>query len=372
MSNPSSICVECLKERNVWRTEIVQADAACILCGRETQSSIDLNEHSTRQLFRGLVRYHYGIEDHDSWLLEVEHPIIHVPKSDPNEDHDGLLELLHKLWFEDRDHDMIDLNGSNHWFSVKTEPNLNLVSIRRRLEKENYFSVEPALREKLEAVREYISTTAKDLTVFRARVGCPPPIESFPPKLPPDRIPFSGDQLGAPPPLLVKESGRVNRAGVSFFYVASDFDTTIAEVRPHPGDCVSVGKFKQTHECCIADFSRLDISEFCRSSQTYETFRFLHAINKELSTPVTPHERATGYLLGQLVGDVVRSMGFSGIRYSSSVGKGVNYCFFEQSQFRFVDGSQRLEQVLRLDYKHETMPSLHRTSNDDETSEIPF
>jgi hypothetical protein len=49
-----------------------------------------------------------------------------------------------------------------------------------------------------------------------------------------------GAEVGAPPPPPQTTPGRLNRDGVSFLYLSTDEAIATAEVRPHPGNRVSI------------------------------------------------------------------------------------------------------------------------------------
>ena len=114
--------------------------------------------------------------------------------------------------------------------------------------------------------------------------------------------------------------------GVSFLYVASDVATAIAEVRPHPGHVVSTGLVRQTEACLIADFGRIRLADFSNSDAGLADFLFLRTIDRDFATPVVPEDR-DNYLLGQLIADVLREMGFQGVAYRSSLSNGTNSAF---------------------------------------------
>ena len=54
-------------------------------------------------------------------------------------------------------------------------------------------------------------------------------------------------EMGMPLPQLAR-GGRANPIGIPYFYAASNVDTAIAETRPHPGNNLSVCKFKIIHK----------------------------------------------------------------------------------------------------------------------------
>ncbi|WP_369436234.1 RES family NAD+ phosphorylase [Lysinibacillus fusiformis] len=55
-------------------------------------------------------------------------------------------------------------------------------------------------------------------------------------------VPFTDEKISSPPPPLAQPA-RLSRAGISYVYLASNKNTAIAEIRPHPGHTISVGNF---------------------------------------------------------------------------------------------------------------------------------
>ncbi|WP_164112000.1 MULTISPECIES: RES family NAD+ phosphorylase [Sphingobacterium] len=56
--------------------------------------------------------------------------------------------------------------------------------------------------------------------------------------------PYTSSEISSPPSYLARK-GRMNREGFSFLYLAEDIETAINEIRPNPGDIISVGGFRQ-------------------------------------------------------------------------------------------------------------------------------
>jgi hypothetical protein len=156
----------------------------------------------------------------------------------------------------------------------------------------------------------------------------------------PHYSPYSGTQIGAPSPLLVG-TGRMNRPGISFLYLASNRETAIAEIRPHPGEYISVGQFKATRELKVADFSNIDIYN---------------------SAKISPDNR-NDYAITQFFSDVARQLGYDGLSFISSVGKGVNLTIFDPDLFEYVCGSAEILSVEGLYYQFKDLPKV---SSDEE------
>lgn len=98
--------------------------------------------------------------------------------------------------------------------------------------------------------------------------------------------PYTGKEVGRPP-VSVASEGRFNRSRVSFLYLASDASTAVAELRPHPGHLVSVGKFRLERDLRIADFTRTDIRSFL-SDERLEVLRTILSFANVLNSPVQP------------------------------------------------------------------------------------
>ena len=141
--------------------------------------------------------------------------------------------------------------------SVFSEECQEVLKILNRLDTENYFIVQPFL-EKI--IKPFASVIEKNIQkgslFFRARIG-------FEGKKRPvdcgfDReehfVPYMFDKISATKPSL-SNSGRCNRDGVSVLYLSENSQTSIAEVRPHPRNYVSVGKFIIKQDLTLADFS---------------------------------------------------------------------------------------------------------------------
>lgn len=238
--------------------------------------------------------------------------------------------------------------------------------VRRRIAQENYYAVEPAVVQMFEAIGDRIeSLVAKGSAYYRARIG----VEGryFHDDLSGDlRVrskPFEGALLGAPPPPFA-QGGRLNRAGVSFLYMASDPDTAAAEVRPHPGHELSLGMFRARRDVRLARFD-VDIDGFASSDQQLDLYSFVRAADNAMSLPVTPE--ATGrYSITQLIADVARQRGYDGVGFMSSVGAGQNVCIFDADAFAYVPDSAEVRKVASLRYEL-TPVEVVLTPGDDDT-----
>jgi hypothetical protein len=107
-------------------------------------------------------------------------------------------------------------------------------------------------------------------------------------KHPNDKWVMDAEQLGAPPSELAS-AGRMNPAGISYFYGAFAVGTAIGEILSHPPMSVGVGTFITTHPLIVADLTKLPQipSIFDREKRNdREALLFLNEFTRQISQPV--------------------------------------------------------------------------------------
>lgn len=160
------------------------------------------------------------------------------------------------------------------------------------------------------------------------------PTEWFRARTAKDGKPFGADKMGAPPKMLAGQ-GRANPAGIPYLYLASTRETAVAEVRPHPGETVCVGRFKTTGDLKIADLRnpRASISPFPVDDSDLPALRgdveFLENLGAELTRPVVPTAAAINYIPSQYLCEFIKKQGFDGVAYASSIESGMNLALFD-------------------------------------------
>lgn len=240
------------------------------------------------------------------------------------------------------------LYGTLPWLPETTAPTVRAWA--GRLANENHFAVEDAAVAALAPRQATVGRLIPEGTSFvRARIGYR---RHFPndwdPRARRVYVPYQESDIGAPPaPWAVAQ--RTSRAGVAYLYLASDVPTAVAEVRPHPGDVVSLGTFRARRPLRLADFAALDYLAGSATDQLVDDYVFLSSIQLELNTPVVPAERDR-YLVGQVVGGAVRRLGFDGLAYRSSVAAGTNVAVFDPAACAYVADSGTVVHVERVDY----------------------
>ncbi len=147
------------------------------------------------------------------------------------------------------------------------------------------------------------------------------------------RLAFSLSEMGAPP-AGKSTQGRANPTGISYLYLASDVRTAISEIRPQPGDYACVAAF-EVGESKLVDLRqpRIDASPFKAEdsddlSFMYCNLRLLDQLGEELSHPVRPQEAHLDYIPSQYLCEYIKSCGYDGVIYKSSVSSGYNVALF--------------------------------------------
>lgn len=167
-----------------------------------------------------------------------------------------------------------------------------------------------------------------DTEFFRARIA--------------DENGLKKEEMG-PPPMGRISAGRVNSQGIRCLYLSNDELTTIHEIRARDFDYISIGKFRAKKELQIVDLSNLDrISPFSMDVFNAEWFSInmsiLKKISREIAKPLRRQDSELDYLPSQYIADYIKSLGYDGICFRSTVNKvGVNYAIFDSKTFECID-----------------------------------
>ncbi|MBX3482405.1 RES family NAD+ phosphorylase [Phenylobacterium sp.] len=378
-----TLCEACAKHDSLKRFVAKHAvlGPVCGICQRvdTPYGACDVGQKfQLTNLVKALVRFfyheyeynhHWGGDHQPEALLATANPILedtHGPgfERSPGKSADFLYDLFSAEPYPPVDKGVsvyagFGPNGERHLaFAISDSPSWMLRDLSERLASENPFDVEP----EVDAIIERIGTRIDKRVVvgssfYRCRIGTAKRWERHTWDWKPNirHQPYQAGELGAPPPPSAN-SGRLNREGVAFLYLASDQHTAAAEVRPHPGHLLSVGQYRAARDVRIAAFEA-DIAEFCGSEADLNLFHFIHAVDQTMARPVLPG--ATGrYTVTQLVADCLRRRGFDGVSFQSSVANGQNLCVFRPDTFAYVEDSAAVLSVKALAYTLEDAPML--------------
>ncbi len=157
-----------------------------------------------------------------------------------------------------------------------------------------------------------------------------------------DEVGFPKSEMGSPPAHLAT-AGRVNPEGISILYLADSVKTTLHETRAGGLDYVTVASFKLKKDIEVIDFANLDkISPFIANStmgigytQHAINIEHLKLISQEIAKPLRRHDSTLDYLPTQYISDYIKSQGYGGVEYTSTMCKnGYNLAVFDESLFK--------------------------------------
>lgn len=111
--------------------------------------------------------------------------------------------------------------------------------------------------------------------------------------------------------------GRVNPKCISYLYTAFEEYTAMVEVRPYLKSYVSIAVIKPFEDLRIADFS---LSSLGKGDELSLVIQFL--VMDAFSKPV--NNNVIEYIPTQYISEYIKSLGFDGIKFNSSLNKGGN------------------------------------------------
>ncbi len=206
----------------------------------------------------------------------------------------------------------------------------------------------------LETFKEYCEATvysySESITLYRARI-CNGNNE------------FNKSQMGAPP-VGIASGGRINPVGISYLYLCSDPKTAVREIRAGIHEKVTVASFKfdarSNSSLKIVDLSLLTkISPFIAGSQNpnfYTSYaidiKHLQEIHESIAKPMGKQDREIEYLPTQYLCDFIKSCGYDGVKYSSTMDAGhYNIAIFDPTLFKCK--KVKSFEIKKLDYTSE-------------------
>lgn len=128
--------------------------------------------------------------------------------------------------------------------------------------------------------------------------------------------------------------GRANSKGIPCLYVATDKETAMAEVRPWLGAIISVGQFKLVRALKILDFSvehgEGNLKFYFKEPSTEKKVKAVWSdIDNAFSKPTKSSDIKSEYAPTQIISEFIKSKGYDGIAYKSSLSDGHNICLFD-------------------------------------------
>lgn len=137
-------------------------------------------------------------------------------------------------------------------------------------------------------------------------------------------------------PLSDSAAEGANSKGIPHLYVATDKETAMAEVRPWLGAILTVAYLKITKDLNILDFSvehgnsTFDLKYLFEEPTNEEVIKAVWSdIDNAFSKPTKASDLKSEYAPTQIISEFIRSKGYDGIAYKSSLAEGHNICLFD-------------------------------------------
>ncbi len=364
------ICIECAKDIRLKKLiKRISKKGLCSCC-EKNEFIIDVDSNEFIQIIKALIRYHYSEWDYNehwggngygSLFYEVDNIFFKKENFKDQEVYDELINRIECFEvYEDYDKGVSIFAGyydgqQNQLLqSIKSDLNHSIKQIEHKLKTENYFKFEDQITQMLLEYSDCSKITVESKSAFyRARIGVENKKRSlfaggFEGEM--VFVPYSNSKIGAPPPL-VAGTGRLNRAGVSYLYSATDKYTAISEIRPHPGDVVSIGKFIVNKELLIFDLTESQFLNFFQSDKSLDKFDKLNTFTELMQKVIPPSERHV-YNITQLIADCIRKLNFDGILFPSSVGNGENLVLFNPELMDYTFDDAEVVEIKDVTYEY--------------------
>lgn len=307
VENHHYVCYDCcvaplLKDLVVRQGEI----ATCSLCGATNVKCAGTGTDDFLLAIKALIRYHFGEWQYHSklgdgsleGLFSIDpNPLLRInPAQSDIDREDVILSFMSDVNDRQMQVEVItaygrDIYGYHPHTPVSAGESHILQSARRKLADTNYFLVEDEYEAIIRPIVAYMSgTVIAGSKWHRARMGAKRRAADFHEiGAPPQYFfePHKDKAIGAPP-VGVATAGRVNRPGVSYLYLASNSETAAAEIRPHPGELVSVGMFEVNKDLRVVDLRTHDLTKLWRTDSQLEILEFIIAMEKIFATAAPP------------------------------------------------------------------------------------
>lgn len=350
-----NVCTDCVKD-DILKNFIYEhgeLTIVCSTCGGNNVNTINAHNKELKNAVRSIIRCNFNQDEYFSEpslksfesFFEEKRPVF------SNNFFDNYVcskEIIKHIYFqyEDDPIDGISLicnndNPSAVFWSLEDSANRKLHDIEVLIDEKRYMEAIRSVKEIVGESIDHIAHKVQDLHLYRARIGFEDrewvldevegkgdPVATL------EYLPYSKDKIGSPPSRVAK-AGRMNRDGFSFLYLSEDLDTAITEVRPKPGDIISIGKFRQCNVCNIIDFFALDISKYWKCDNDLAEFYKLFQLSRFVSQPVATLGEHR-YLYTQLIAEELLHAGFEGVRFKSSFTDSANYTIFSPNLFEYI------------------------------------
>jgi hypothetical protein len=191
--------------------------------------------------------------------------------------------------------------------------------------KNRFYSKHQFLNEFQGALEKHQAVLKEGTLLYRARLGGKKH-EIYNDSI---KKPFPKSQMGMPPEEKAFD-GRGNPKGIPYLYMTTNIETAIAEVRPWRFAKVSIATIQLRKGLRVADVTYTNAMKIADIDH-YMLFLFA----KELSKPVAL-DKSLDYVPTQFITEMIKTLGFDGIKFTSSFGYGENVILFSNQFLEFT------------------------------------
>lgn len=364
------ICSNCVADKRLKKLVLLRGTRGTCQGCEEDIIVMDVNTNEFGQMVKALIRYYYheweyndhmgGEQFFDFLENEFDRFFVRDRIKDPNIVEELIASLDAIEVYEDEDKGVSLFAG--YWDgemnlplrAIKSTFHQGIRDIEDRLSTENYFNLEAELHDHVVYYKDGCTLTFEKGTIFyRARSGYSEKRfsvlgggwegeEIY--------LPHMGKNIGAPP-IRLAEKGRLNRQGVSYLYCATDSYTAVAEIRPHPGEIISLAQFSLQRDVKVYDLSDSQFLNYYLTDEKLEDYIRLNTLSEMIQRVIPPNSRSQ-YSITQLIADCVRNSGFDGIYFNSSVGKGYNLVLFDPKLAAYIDAGNDVIRIDAVEYQY--------------------
>lgn len=372
------LCENCLKDRLLKEFVLTTGRKVkkCLTCGSSSVKSVNIDSFEFEQAIRAVFRNIYDEWDYNTHFggeyietLFLKDKMIFSDLFYHNEDAAcEIIDIIFSEGYYEKEPGISLFYGygddgqpAGFLEAIKHSYSKDIRNSTKYAKNKDYFKLFSSISDIIDFCEPYIKSEVDGLNLYRARTGVEKygfPRDSFDFRPEKAYLPYSFKDIGAPPIEYVGK-GRMNREGFSFLYLAEDIETAIHEIKPSPGDLVSIGKFKQNRKMRVADFTKISLKDFWKCDETLEIFIELQAIAKFISTRIGS-TGAIHYLYTQLISEELLKRDYQAIKFSSSVTSSNNYAIFEPPYFDYISEDRRVARISRLLIDFDTLPLLDK------------
>ncbi len=208
-------------------------------------------------------------------------------------------------------------------------------TFRHAIKNKSRYILDDESKEFLKAVEDTCKSRIKTISIsdslWRAQIGCDY-VPEYQENVHVDDVPvpFTFERMK---PLSDSASeGRANPKGIPYLYVATDKETAMSEVRPSLGAILSIGKFKPTKELKVIDFSEHQgkMKFFLKEPDEEKRIEAVWTdMDNAFSIPTSNTNFNSEYIPTQIIAELIKSLGYDGIQYKSSLGNEYNIALFD-------------------------------------------